>query len=147
MTANTRADALIDAMRRLTDLFQLENQAIRTRNVVALTAIADQKPVMVRTYEDSVRSVKADTETLKLMDDEAKARLKKASDDFIEASLTHARLVRAATQVTQSTITTLVAAVNKARADQSTYTRRGGMVVPSSYVRKVAPSMAYNRSF
>ncbi len=147
MTANTRADALIDAMRRLTDLFQLENDAIAKRNLPALNAIADKKPLLVRTYEDCVRSVKADTETLQLMDAEAKARLKQASDEFIEATLEHARLVRAATQVTQSTINTLVTAINKARADEGTYTRRGGMVMPAAYARKAAPSMAYNKSF
>lgn len=147
MTANTRADALIDAMRRLTDLFQLENDAIRKRNIPALNAIADKKPLLVRTYEDCVRSVKADTETLQMMDDAAKARLKQASDDFINATLEHARLVRAATQVTQSTINTLVNAINKARADDGMYTRRGGMVMPAAYTRKAAPSMAYNKSF
>ena len=103
MTVNTRADALIDAMRRLTDLFQLENDAIAKRNLPALNAIADKKPLLVRTYEDCVRSVRADTETLQMMDADAKTRLKQASDDFIEATLEHARLVRAATQVTQST--------------------------------------------
>ena len=76
MTVNSRADALIDAMRRLTDLFQLENDAIRKRNVPALNAIAEKKPLLARTYEDCVRSVRADTETLQMMDDEAKAKLK-----------------------------------------------------------------------
>lgn len=147
MTANTRADALIEAMQRLTDLFQLENDAIRKRNIPALNAIAEKKPLLVRTYEDCVRSVRADAETLRLMDDGAKQRLKQSSDDFVAATLEHARLVRAATQVTQSTVNTLVAAINKARADEGMYTRRGGMVMPAAYTRKAMPSMAYNKSF
>lgn len=147
MTADTRVGALIDAMVRLTELFRGENQAIRSRDIRALTIVAEKKPLMVRTYEDCVRSFRAETDSLRSMPDDSKQKLKAASDAFVEATLEHARLVRAATQVTQSTINTLVNAVNKARADRGAYTRRGGMVMPAAYNRKGAPAMAYNRSF
>lgn len=147
MSVNSRADALIDAMQRLTELFRHENEAIRARNVPILNNISERKPLLVRTYEDCVRSLRSDTETLRLMDSDSKSKLKKSSDDFVAATLEHARLVRAATQVTQSTVNTLVSAINKARADEGMYTRRGGTVVPAAYARRTAPSMAYNKSF
>lgn len=147
MTTDPRVATLVQTMGRLTELFQEENDAIRRRDIPALTTVADRKPLVVRTYEDCVRSFRAEAESLRMLSDECKRTLKEASDRFVDATLEHARLVRAATQVTQSTVNTLVNTINKARADDGMYTRRGGAVMPAAYTRKGAPSMAYNRSF
>ena len=148
MTINSRADALIDAMRRLTDLFHLENDAIRKRNVPALNAIADKKPLLVRTYEDCVRSVKADTDT-------------PASDGRVGEGEAETGIGRV-----QSTPPWNMPALcgRPPRSPSPPSTRwsmpstrpapmracmqgAGGMVMPAAYTRKGTPSMAYNKSF
>lgn len=145
MSAGNRAEALIEAMEQLIEIYQEENRAIQIRDLSALHRVAERKPLLVRTYEDCVRSVKQEPESLQALDDTGRLRLKQKSDGFIDATLEHARLVRAATHVTQSMVNTLVGAINKARADDGLYTRRGGTVLPAAYARKTAPSMSINR--
>lgn len=144
MTAENRTGALIEAMERLTGLYEVENRAIMDRNIPALGRVAEQKPLLVRTYEDCVRSIRADPTALTMLDDAGRQHLRERSDAFVDATLTHARLVRAATQVTQSMVNTLVGAVNRARAEDGAYTRRGGTVMPAAYARKTTPSMSVN---
>ncbi len=145
MSANSRAQALVDAMQRLTALFEEENAAIRSRNLPALTDIASRKTLMVRTYEDCVRSIKHDPDELRTLDESVRDALKQETERFIDNTLIHARLARAAAQVTQSTVNTMVNAINRARAEEGAYTRRGGMVMPAAYARKTTPSMTLDR--
>lgn len=145
MSANSRAQALVEAMQRLAALFEEENAAIRSRNLPALTDIASRKTLMVRTYEDCVRSIKYDPDELRTLDVAVRESLKQETERFIDSTLTHARLARAAAQVTQSTVNTMVNAINRARAEDGAYTRRGGMVMPAAYARKTAPSMTLDR--
>ncbi|MDG5493484.1 MULTISPECIES: hypothetical protein [Azospirillaceae] len=145
MSANSRAQALVEAMQRLATLFEEENAAIRSRNLPALTDIASRKTLMVRTYEDCVRSIKYDPDELRTLDEAVRESLKQETERFIDHTLTHARLARAAAQVTQSTVNTMVNAINRARAEEGAYTRRGGMVMPAAYARKTAPSMTLDR--
>ncbi|WP_029013125.1 flagellar protein FlgN [Niveispirillum irakense] len=144
MTAENRTDALIEAMERLTSLYEVENKAILDHNIPALGHVAEQKPLLVRTYEDCVRSIRADPTALTALDEAGRQRLRERSDAFVDATLVHARLVRAATQVTQSMVNTMVGAVNRARAEDGAYTRRGGTVMPAAYARKTAPSTSVN---
>lgn len=145
MSVNARAQALMEAMHRLTVLFQEENAAIRSRNLPALTEIASRKTLMVRTYEDCVKSIKYDPDELRGLEETTREALKEATQRFIDETLTHARLARAAAQVTQSTVNTMVNAINRARAEEGAYTRRGGMVMPAAYARKTTPSMTLDR--
>lgn len=145
MSANSCVQALVDAMQRLAALFEEENAAIRSRNLPALTDIASRKTLMVRTYEDCVRSIKYDPDELRTLDETVRDLLKQETERFIDSTLAHARLARAAAQVTQSTVHTMVNAINRARAEEGAYTRRGGMVMPAAYARKTTPSMTLDR--
>lgn len=144
--ALARAEGLIDAMDRLASLFEEENRAVRGRNLKQLGEMAEKKGILLRAYEDAVRTVRLDMEGFKALDPEMKERLRGTGRRFAELAAENAGIVQAAAQATQSVVDTLVASIKQVRADDGPYSSRATLGVQDPYGRKTARPSALNRT-
>lgn len=145
--ALNRAEGLIDAMDRLAGLFEEENRAIRGRNLKQLGEMAEKKGILLRAYEDAVRTVRLDMEGYQALDPDVKQRLRGTGERFAELAAENAGMLKAATQATQAVVDTLVASIKQVRADDGPYSARATLGVQDPYGRKTSRPSALNKTF
>jgi len=133
-----RAENLIDAMERLTEMFGEECAFIQAQDMGSVRALADRKQLLVRAYEDAAKTLRVDLEGFAQLDGAVKERLRLAALAFREAAERSASVLRAATSVRQSIVNNTVAAINKERAEESGYTVKRGVPIPAGYRRNAA---------
>ncbi|QJE72624.1 hypothetical protein HHL28_05480 [Aerophototrophica crusticola] len=144
--ALARAEGLIDAMDRLAGLFEEENRIVRSRNLKQLGEVAEKKGILLRAYEDAVRTVRLDVEGFKALDPEMKERLHGTGRRFAELAAENAGIVQAATQAAQAVVDTLVASIKQVRADDGPYSSRATLGVQDPYGRKTTRPSSLNKT-
>lgn len=131
-TANTRAETLIALTERLSARLIAETKHLEAHRPQDLAASVDETRSLSGLYRQETLKLKHDPSPLSGLSEPLKARLKTATEDFMQVSARHARAVEAAKTVSEGLLRALAEEMGNDAKSGLTYGPKAVSQVPSS---------------
>ena len=142
MTAEERADALLDVMRRLSALFDEEVALIRHQLRPRVNELSDSKQALARAYEEVARALRVDGDGLKSLDAETRQTLAETTRTLNAACRRNLLVLKAHCDSHRGIIDAIVQGINKDRHAESGYGLRRGAIALGSRAARLNPPPA-----
>lgn len=138
---------ITESMDVLMEIFAHEEAAVRARDLDAMKAVTEQKAVIARGYEDSLRKFRLDTTIHAHLDAETKAALTAKAEAFQAALEQNAKLLKTEVDVSQNVVNAIVGAINHLRLQETGYgPARPGLRTGGSYRSTSGTSATLNQT-
>lgn len=145
--ARSAVARITESMDLLMEVFIHEEAAVRARDLDAMKAVAEQKSVIARGYEDSLRKFRLDTAIHAHLDAETKAALTAKAEAFQAALEQNAKLLKTEVDVSQNVVNAIVGAINHLRLQETGYgPARPGLRTGGSYRSTSGTSATLNQT-
>ena len=125
MNAETRIDALIEVMGRLTELLDRESESVIGLKARELESMLTTKQHLADAYEQAARGLLDDPDAREAMPPEIRERLSNAAAFFSRALNANALALKAAKDANQRVVDMIVEAVNQQRRQATGYAALG----------------------
>lgn len=125
MDAETRVDALIEVMGRLTELLDRESESVIGLRARELESMLVTKQHLADAYEQAARGLLDDPEARDALPAEIRERLTNAASFFSRALNANALALKAAKDANQRVVDMIVEAVNQQRRQSAGYAALG----------------------